>query len=94
MNKSLDFFVEVLITKPAESHRQFAGLRGFVTGKSPRKDGKWSYVIAFNDHEHCYMFDQEELEATGRCFREEDFFDGSSIKVRVDPKTGEGEFVE
>ena len=50
-------------------------------------------VSLFDSHE-AWSLREGDLVATGRFMRREDFYDGTSVRVRVDPETGEGDLVE
>ncbi len=48
------------------------------------------YTVFLYDLEHCWEFAESELESTGAMDSRETFYDGSSLRVRVDAVTGEG----
>ena len=67
------------------------GSEGAVLGMAQNDDGLWYYAIAlYDDSNLVWNFREDELEPTGRHDRRESFYDEASIRVRVDPETGEG----
>ena len=44
--------------------------------------------------EECWSVDEEDLQPTGKKMKEEDIYTGETVRVRVDPETGEGYLVE
>jgi hypothetical protein len=67
-----------------------AGLEGAVLGKAQGESGEWYYAIHIYSKEISFSIPEEDLEPTGRFDKRETFYDGTVIKVKVDPKTGEG----
>ena len=88
-----DFYQEVLVISAApEKSGQIGGI-GVILGRTETEDQRsWYYAVQFGDDDSWCFFERE-LEATGRTFSKEDFFDGSTVRVRVDD-CGRGEIVE
>jgi hypothetical protein len=72
------------------------GAEGAILGRTQGDQGdiEWSYAVTFEGEINTWIFMEAELEPTGRFKRREDFYDGSSIRVIVDPATGEGCVIE
>ena len=70
------------------------GLTGAVLGMAEDHDGTWGYAVHIYDKGFVYSLPEDALEATGRKDRRENFYTGESIRVVVDPKTGEGKIVD
>jgi hypothetical protein len=69
------------------------GAEGAILGRAQGDDNAWSYAITFDGEDSNWMFMEADLEPTGRSKRREDFYDGSSVKVVVDPVTGKGRLI-
>jgi hypothetical protein len=66
------------------------GLLGVILGKAKDDNGIWFYAVNFQDKEEGWDLPEESLEGTGLSTTREEYYDGSSIYVKVDAKTGEG----
>ncbi len=89
-----DFYQEVLVCTNEAERLRLNGKVGVVLGRSNSEDGKiWYYVLSFKDEPETWYFGEGELEPTGKWFSREDFYDGSSVRVRVDEK-GRGSIVD
>ena len=88
-----DFYDEVRICTqdPAKSHMNTC--LAIVVGRTETEDRKsWYYAVDFPLQGHGWCFFEYELEATGRKFTRDDLYDGSSVRVQVDPK-GRGRII-
>lgn len=64
---------------------------GIVTGRAQEDDGSWSYAVSIpKDNGLCWSFEEDQLESTGKYTTRDKMYSGESIKVLVDPETGEG----
>jgi hypothetical protein len=61
-----------------------------VLGRAQDESGNWGYAVFIYAANEVWNFREDELEPTGKMDKRENFYDGSSIGVRVDPDTGEG----
>jgi hypothetical protein len=84
-----NFYNEVLIL-PTTRLARHAGRKGVVMGIGEDEGNGVSYAIAFPDDDVLVSFWEQELEATGVTFSEDDFPAGESVKVRV-KQDGSGE---
>jgi hypothetical protein len=92
-SKSPFKFFEIVLLNKTQDTRIF-GLEGVVLGMAQGEDGQWSYAVHIYQNRTTYSCMADEMEATGRFDKYENFYDGSSIHVKVDPKTGEGSIEE
>lgn len=53
-------------------------------------DGRWVYAVNLLESGDGWDFEESELATAGMVMKREDFYDGSSVSVLVDSKTGEG----
>ncbi len=73
--------VQVRTSDPKKSHLN--GRIGVVFGRTETSENtSWGYGVQLQDK--CWFFYEYEIQPTGRQFRREDFYDGSSVRVRVD----------
>jgi hypothetical protein len=83
----LNFYDQVKIQSSNPANSALNGEIGVVLGMSPLPDaGGWTYAISIDSKKHAYMFDESELVATGVRFERSDFYDGASVRVRVDER--------
>lgn len=79
------FYQEVRLARPAPPNHAFRGLAGVIIGRSDEPGQTVGYALAIPGHEQIVCCEADELEATGRQFRREDFYDDRQrIRVRVD----------
>ena len=78
-----DFYEQVTIVGPRAATHKLRGQRGYVLGRAADEHGRWSYAILVESQEKTWQFAEKELRSTGHFGRREDFYDGSSIRVRV-----------
>lgn len=79
------FYQEVRVVRPSVENAAYADRVGAVIGIGDAPGQPPLYGIAFPGHEQIGSFEETELEATGRQFRREDFYDDTKrVRVRVD----------
>jgi hypothetical protein len=91
---AFDFYEVVTISSIDPQLQDIVGNEGVVLGRAESSDGSWTYAIKVSNVKEVWMVPHDALGATGRKLSREDFYDGSSLKVSVDPKTGEGRIVD
>ena len=89
MNK-FDFFEIVKVNSKYTRDTGIVGLEGTVLGMAENDDGVWGYAVHLDKFNRLWDFMEWQLEPTGRKDDPKKFYDGTSIKVKVDPKTGKG----
>lgn len=88
-----DYYQEVQIRSMDDAKVHLNGRTGVVLGRTATADeDSWYYTVDVNGAEQSWCFFESELESTGRRFRREDFYDGTSKRVQVD-KHGRGRIV-
>jgi hypothetical protein len=87
-------FYEVVRVNEKHYRSMFVNKEGAILGMSQNEQNDmWGYTLTFDDLPETYGFEEEELEPTGKMKKREDFYDGSSVTVVVDPDTGEGRII-
>jgi len=82
------FYQEVRIVRPVPENLVFGGRLGVVIGLAEESGEPVGYGLAVEGEEQIVCCEEAELEATGRQFRREDFYDDAAgFRVCVD---GEG----
>jgi len=83
--------VRVQTSDPSKAHLN--GELGAIVGMTETEDKtSWYYAVDVYSQRHGWCFYEHELEPTGEYARREDFFDGTSVRVRVDER-GRGTIV-
>lgn len=91
MDAQFDFYEIVKIKKTDFTVKNgIDGLKGAILGKADNEDGHWFYAVNIYGNDEGWDLPEECLESTGGFTSEEEFYDGTSIHVKVDPETGEG----
>lgn len=94
MEPKFRFFEIVRVAVQHSGRAPYDGLEGAVLGMSRDVNGTWGYAVHIYQFDHTVDLTESELESTGRMAREEDFYDGTVIKVLVDPDTLEGRLAD
>ncbi len=92
MKNKFDFYNVVEIAPNEEPGlKELAGQRGSVLGMSQHEETKcWSYAVSSDSNGEVWNIPEKYLIATGESKQRSDFYSGESVKVRVNPETGEG----
>ncbi|MEX2964090.1 Imm31 family immunity protein [Microbulbifer sp. TYP-18] len=85
-----DFYDVVLVKTDREALSEINGKKGAILGRAENDQGEWSYSVHIFESEECWDVMEAELESTGTAMAREDFYDGDSVIIEVDSKTGEG----
>ena len=88
-----DFYEKVRVTTTAPEKQIVNGEIGAVIGRAQNDLGEWFYSVAIYKTDTSWHFLESELASTGEFDNREKFYDGSSIRVRVD-KEGRGSIAE
>jgi hypothetical protein len=89
-----EFFQVVRITSKPKGFEHLQGKEGPVLGKAECDEGRWTYSVSLAELGENISLYAHEISSTGKFVKREDIYDGSSIRVSVDPETGEGKLVE
>jgi len=81
--EKIDFYEEVRIIHDIEDS-ELRGKIGVVTGICEENGTVYGYSVRFSDLPHSYSFSVNEVIPTGRKFKREDFYDGTSISISKD----------
>ena len=96
MRNKFDFYEVVKVASSKPKHIKLNGQLGVVKGMAQNEEtGVWSYGVNLAKKNGLITrFYEDEIVSTGERVEPTDFYTGESIKVRVDPKTGEGEIID
>jgi hypothetical protein len=83
------FFEKVRLDSPAATKAAVQGQIGAVLGRAQGDDGTWHYAVHIYATGICWSCSEHELSPTGEHADRADFYDGTSVRVRVD-ETGRG----
>lgn len=79
------FYEKVRINTVDRKKKEVNGEIGAVLGRDRDCSDQWYYTVYVYASTSCWCFFESELMPTGQAAKREDFFDGSSIRVEVDP---------
>ena len=95
MENKFEYYEIVKIKSDNPELLKVNGLEGAILGISEAED---SNQIAYSVHvfklQTSWFIFEDDLVRTGRRSRKEDCYTTESVRVRVNPKTGEGEIIE
>jgi len=83
MNTKIDLFDEVKITDNCKNS-ELIGKIGVVIGVSEEDGIVYGYSVRSSDLPHSYSFSVYEVNPTGKRFKREEFYDGTSLSVSKD----------
>jgi hypothetical protein len=86
------FYEKVCVDSQATEKAKVNGLIGAVLGRVQTENGTWYYTVYIYSTETSWCFFEHELSPTGEQASRADFYDGSSVIVRVDEE-GRGSIV-
>lgn len=79
-------------SRHAELNGKLAVIRGMAQNEVTQE---WSYGVSVCDSDGMVLrFYEKDLRATGKKANPNDFQTGESVKIHVDPETGEGRIVD
>jgi Immunity protein 31 len=81
-----DFYEKVRICTTEASRKEVNGELAAVVGRAQDDFGSWSYAVHIYRTEVVWSVSEDELISLGEFDSEDNFFDGSSVRVRVDRK--------
>ena len=90
MSAKFSFYEVVEVKSDRSILNEIEGLSGVILGMVKNDDGDWVYAVHIFDTDESWDVRESELISTGKKMAREDFYDGDSISVEVDPETGEG----
>ena len=90
MNARFEFYEVVRVSSQRPEVQEIDTFEGAVLGRARNDKGEWSYAVYVLTLDETWNLNEAELTSTGRFMKREDFKDGESIRIAVDPETGEG----
>ena len=93
-NSRFEFYEVVVVDSTDPQKGSIHGERGVILGMAQNEYGGRGYAVHVFSQCVSWHVMEGELKSTGEFMKREDFYDGSSIRVEVDPKTGEGRIVD
>lgn len=90
MQPKFEFYEIVRIESPLPRFRSLTNREGAVLGRSQDETGEWGYVVFLYDVNQTWDLPETALVSTGRRDSPDTFYDGTTIRVTVDPDTGTG----
>lgn len=96
MTSKFNFYDIVKVNTTKKHLKEINGCEGVIRGMAQNEEtGLWGYGVSiYNDNGIVWHVMEDDLRATGKKANPEDFKIGESIKVEVNPKTGEGKISE
>jgi hypothetical protein len=94
MKSPFEFYEVVKLRNASSIPSELVGREGVILGMSSDENGKWYYSVDIEGVEGNRTCGEDDLESTGEFRRREDFYSGETLKVSVDPETGEGKIVQ
>ncbi|WP_010304091.1 Imm31 family immunity protein [Candidatus Odyssella thessalonicensis] len=91
LRSRFDFYEVVRVRSNLPEYVRIDNLLGTVLGMSQDSEGRWAYALEIEDSDEAWMVWEECLISCNEFKNREDFYSNSSLKVVVDPKTGEGQ---
>jgi hypothetical protein len=86
------FYEKVRVTSQASDKARVNGQMGAVLGRAQTENGTWYYTVHIYSTVTSWCFFEHELSPTGEQASREEFYDGSSVRVKVDEE-GRGSIV-
>lgn len=90
-NKFQFYEVVKVIDSSKPKLKEFSGEEGAVLGMAQSEHSdRWSYGVMLSSIDEIRSFYEEDLVSTSKILKRSDFYSGETVKVQVDPITGEG----
>lgn len=81
----------VVISSESEELKEIYKSKAIIRTVNQNEVGSWSYSASVNaDDGLLWCFEEGEMQSTGQYKKRSDFFTDETVKVLVDPDTGEG----
>ena len=107
MYKNKFDFYEVVIIQPSEGildlsgldaaifdYQRLVGLQGVIMAMVQSDSGKWLYEVFLKQDGMTYTIEEKDLVATGEHMKRSEFYAGQTVRIAVNPNTGEGKIVD
>lgn len=93
MSSKFEFYEIVRIVSDCQCYQEVNDLEAVVMGMSENESGVWGYSVQVLETEESWSLSESELVSTGKKLTRDDIYDGSSVRVAVDPESGEGSII-
>lgn len=92
MKNKYEFYEIVKISSNKVSLKEINNSEGTILGMAKNEEtGRWGYAVSvILDNGLVWDVMEEDLKPTGKKADPKEFMSGESIKIEVDPETGEG----
>ena len=90
MKNRFEFYEVVRVESCIPKYQEVNGHEGVVLGMAQSEDQSWSYAVQIFQPEDGWDIPESELISTGRVMKRENLYPGNSVRVEVDPESGEG----
>ena len=92
MKNRFQFYeVVVVVDNKKESLQALIGREGTILGMSQDEESEeWGYAVSIESTGETWDIAGRYLESTGKILKRSDFYSEDSVKVKVEPNTGEG----
>jgi len=87
-------FYEIVQIVPEYKNPKIAGKEGAILGMGQDSQGDWFYTVHLYTFKRTWSVKEDALKPTGRTDQRETFYDGTVVKVSVDPVTKQGSLIE
>lgn len=84
------FYEVVKVLSPRPTLSEVNGLEAAILGMVQNDSGGLLYSVQMIESGEGWDVSENDLEPTGRMMAREDFYDGDSVIIEVDPISGEG----
>ena len=95
MKNKFDFYELVEIIGLGKELDEVRGKKAVVVGMSENEDtNEWGYAVDINGCDDGWDVMEKDLLSMGKFIKRDNMYSEETIRVRVDPKTGEGDIVD
>ncbi len=96
MKNKFEYYEIVKVMSPKQDLQEINGEEGVIRGMSKSDEtGEWGYAVCiYKDNGFVWDIMECDLIVTGKFATPSDHSIGQSVRIKVDPKTGEGELVD
>ena len=82
-----DFYEKVRVQSSDPEKAHLNGEIGTILGRTETDDQKsFLYAVSIDSYRRTWALFEHELESTGQRAKREDYYDGSSVRIRVDER--------
>lgn len=93
MLSKFEFYEVIKIVSDCKHYQEVNDFEAVVLGMSENESGDWGCSVQVIESEESWSLSESELISTGKKLTRSDLYDGSSVRVAVDPESSEGSIV-